>query len=184
MRKRGREGERRERDRDVWEIQGLVTSRTAPKWGPGLQPKHVTLLGIKLVIFGFAGWHSIHWAILARAGSTFLEGRYLPTIETAYDSDFAYSNTRNISDELEWIFLKLNCWTFYVYWNERIHFWCFFGVLLIQKSFLKAFDKKYLFFPLYFPIITRSPPSVSSFLPSNINWISVICQAVERHNEE
>ena len=35
--------------------------------GPGLQPRHVPWLGIEPVTFQFTGWHSIHWATLARA---------------------------------------------------------------------------------------------------------------------
>ena len=38
-----------------------------PKWGPGLQPRHVPWLGIKLVTLWFAGRHSIHWATPVRA---------------------------------------------------------------------------------------------------------------------
>ena len=44
-----------------------------PKWGPGLQPRHVAWLGIKPVTFQFAGWHSIHWATPARAQREFLK---------------------------------------------------------------------------------------------------------------
>ena len=39
----------------------------APKWGPGLQPRHVPWLRIELVTLWFTGWHSIHWATPARA---------------------------------------------------------------------------------------------------------------------
>ena len=45
----------------------------APNWAPGLQPRHVPWLGIKLVTLWFAGRHSIHWATPARAFFTFLE---------------------------------------------------------------------------------------------------------------
>ena len=38
-----------------------------PHWGPGLQPRHVPWLGIKLVTLWFAGWHSIHLATPPRA---------------------------------------------------------------------------------------------------------------------
>ena len=36
-------------------------------WGPNLQPTHVSLLGIELATFNFAGWHPTKWAILVRA---------------------------------------------------------------------------------------------------------------------
>ena len=39
----------------------------APSWEPGLQPRHVPWLGIEPAILWFAGWHSAHWAIPARA---------------------------------------------------------------------------------------------------------------------
>ena len=39
----------------------------APYWWPGLQPRHVPWLGIKLVTLCFAGQHSIYWATPARA---------------------------------------------------------------------------------------------------------------------
>ena len=41
----------------------------APTWGPGLQPRHVSWVGLELVTPWFAGWHSIHWATPARATS-------------------------------------------------------------------------------------------------------------------
>ena len=39
-----------------------------PNWVPGLQLRHVTWLGIQLVILWFTGWCSIHWTTPARAG--------------------------------------------------------------------------------------------------------------------
>ena len=48
----------------------------APHWGPGLQPRHVLWLGIKLVTFWFTGWCLIHWATPARAD------RWLMTVKT------------------------------------------------------------------------------------------------------
>ena len=39
----------------------------APYWGPGLQPRHVSWLGIEPATLWFSGRHSIHWAIPARA---------------------------------------------------------------------------------------------------------------------
>ena len=44
----------------------------APKWGPGLQPRHVPWLGLKPGTFWFTGWCSIHWAIAARTTIIFL----------------------------------------------------------------------------------------------------------------
>ena len=38
-----------------------------PYWGPGLQPKHVSWLGIEPVTLWFAGRCSIHWATPTRA---------------------------------------------------------------------------------------------------------------------
>ena len=49
-----------------------VASFTPPVWGPGLQPRQVPWLGIKLVTFHFAGRHSVHWATPARAIFIFL----------------------------------------------------------------------------------------------------------------
>ena len=39
-----------------------------PNWGPCLQPRHVTWLGIKPATFRFIGCHSIHWATSAQPG--------------------------------------------------------------------------------------------------------------------
>ena len=57
----GREGER-----------GRETSMCGcllhtPYWGPGLQPRRVPWLGIKLATLWFTGQHSIRWATPARA---------------------------------------------------------------------------------------------------------------------
>ena len=38
-----------------------------PHWGPGPQHRHMPWLGIEPVTPCFARWHSIYWAILARA---------------------------------------------------------------------------------------------------------------------
>ena len=38
----------------------------APYWGPGLQPRHVPWLGIEPAAPWSTGWHSIHWATLAK----------------------------------------------------------------------------------------------------------------------
>ena len=40
---------------------------TTPYWGPGLQPRHVPWLELEPATFWFTGYHSIHWATLARA---------------------------------------------------------------------------------------------------------------------
>ena len=53
------------------------------KWGPGLQPRHVPWLGIKLATFWFAGLHSIHWPTPARVLMTF------------YGTNFSCSFTHN-----------------------------------------------------------------------------------------
>ena len=37
-----------------------------PYWGPGLQPRHVPWLGVKLATLWFTGLCSIHWATPAR----------------------------------------------------------------------------------------------------------------------
>ena len=37
-----------------------------PNWGPGPQPRHVTWLGIELVILRFKGQYWIHWATAVR----------------------------------------------------------------------------------------------------------------------
>ena len=41
-----------------------------PYWGPGLQPRHVSWLGIEPGTLWFTGRHSIHWATPAREGTT------------------------------------------------------------------------------------------------------------------
>ena len=38
----------------------------APHWGPGLQPRHVSWLGMEPVTLWFTGWHSIHGGTPAR----------------------------------------------------------------------------------------------------------------------
>ena len=65
---KGREKER-ERNIHVWD----VASHIATNWGPGLQPRHVSWLGIRPVTFRFAGQCSVHWATPARAIYIFLE---------------------------------------------------------------------------------------------------------------
>ena len=59
-------GERREKKINV-----LQPFTRPPHWGPGLKPRHVPWLGIKPTTIWFVGWHSIHWAIPARALNTF-----------------------------------------------------------------------------------------------------------------
>ena len=63
---RGRVGEREEEKhrcaRDTW----IGCLSCAPYWGPGLQPRHVPWLGIKLETLWFTDQHSIHWASPAR----------------------------------------------------------------------------------------------------------------------
>ena len=44
----------------------------APHWRPGLQPRHVSRLGIEPATLWFAGRHSVHWATPARAKFSFL----------------------------------------------------------------------------------------------------------------
>ena len=61
FRQRGGEGER---GREI-SICGCLLH--APYWGPGLQPRHVSWLGIELAILWFAGQRSICWATPARA---------------------------------------------------------------------------------------------------------------------
>ena len=48
----------------------------APRWGPGLQPRHVPRLGIKPGTFRFTGQHPIHWATPARAIVCFFNFSY------------------------------------------------------------------------------------------------------------
>ena len=54
-----------ERERNINVPVGWLSH--APNWGPGLQPRHVPWLGIKLVTFWFVVQHSIHWTTPARA---------------------------------------------------------------------------------------------------------------------
>ena len=46
-------------------------------WGPGLQPRHVSWLGIELATLWFTGWHSVHWATPARASFTNVDADWL-----------------------------------------------------------------------------------------------------------
>ena len=62
-----RRKEERKRNINVW----LPLAHT-PNWGPGQKPRRVLWLGIKPGTLWFAGWCSIHWATLARAGTEFL----------------------------------------------------------------------------------------------------------------
>ena len=47
----------------------------APNWGPGLQPKQMSWLGIEQAIFWLARWNSIHGATSARASLLFKSPR-------------------------------------------------------------------------------------------------------------
>ena len=60
-RQRGKEGERGRETSMCGCLSGT------PYWGPGLQPRHVPWLGIKVVTLWFADWHSVHWAVPAGA---------------------------------------------------------------------------------------------------------------------
>ena len=62
FRERGRQGERKGEKH-----QCVVASGMPPRWGPGLQARHVPRLGIKSVTFWFTGLCSVHWATPARA---------------------------------------------------------------------------------------------------------------------
>ena len=53
----------------------------ASYWGPDRQPRHVPWLGIEPVILWFAGPHSIHWAIPARAGIYLYNDPFYPIKE-------------------------------------------------------------------------------------------------------
>ena len=52
-----------------------------PHWGPGLQPRHVSWLGIKPVTLWFAGRCSIHWSTPARAHFVFLTSSWPPIFD-------------------------------------------------------------------------------------------------------
>ena len=51
---------------------------SAPCWGLGPKPRHVSCLGIEPATLWFSGWHLIHWATLARADYIFLEKHVFP----------------------------------------------------------------------------------------------------------
>ena len=55
-------GEGRERNINVWLLLMHLALETWPT-----KPRHVPWLGIKPATLWFSGWHSIHWATLARA---------------------------------------------------------------------------------------------------------------------
>ena len=57
----------RERNIDVWEITSIGCFSHPPNWGPGPKPRHVPWLRIEPATFWFAGRHSEHWTIPARA---------------------------------------------------------------------------------------------------------------------
>ena len=58
-----REGRKKKRERNISVQDKLIGCLShAPNRGPGLQPRHVPWLGIKLATFWLAGWHSVHWA--------------------------------------------------------------------------------------------------------------------------
>ena len=58
-------GQGREKERKRNRMCGCLSR--VPYWEPGLQPRHVPWLGIKLASLWFAGQCSIHWATPARA---------------------------------------------------------------------------------------------------------------------
>ena len=60
----GKGGKKRRRDTSVH----VYLSRDT-YWGPRLQPRHTTWLGIEPATLWFAGRHSIHWATSARVAS-------------------------------------------------------------------------------------------------------------------
>ena len=60
------EGKEKERKGEIHQCM-VGCSLSAPYWGPGPQPRHVSWLGIKLVTLWFAGQCSIHRATPARA---------------------------------------------------------------------------------------------------------------------
>ena len=53
-------------------ICGCLSS--TPYWRSGPQPRNVPWLGNELMTLWFTGWHSIHWATLARDISYILKG--------------------------------------------------------------------------------------------------------------
>ena len=61
FRERGRREEERERNIDVW------LSLSCPQPGTQHVARHVPQSGIEPATLWFTGWHSIHWAMLARA---------------------------------------------------------------------------------------------------------------------
>ena len=54
----------------------------APNQGPDLQPRHVPWLRVQLVTLWFTGWHSTHWATLARAKCLYFSYTWLNTFWT------------------------------------------------------------------------------------------------------
>ena len=71
-------GEGREKDRGKAPMCSHLSC--IPHWGPGLQPRHVSILGIKQAYLRFAGPHSIHWATLVRAQSLISTSASFPSL--------------------------------------------------------------------------------------------------------
>ena len=69
LERRKKKEKERETNIDVWEKHLLVAYHTHPDQGPGLQPRHVPWLGIKLVNFGFAGQCPTNWVSHTGQGS-------------------------------------------------------------------------------------------------------------------
>ena len=70
--RKGKEGKKGEKHGCARRLTLVGCLSHTPSQGPGLQSRHVPWLGIELVTFRFAGWHSIHWATPARAQLSFL----------------------------------------------------------------------------------------------------------------
>ena len=62
-------GEGREKGRETSMCGCLLH---APYWGSGLQPRHMSWLGIEPATLWSSGHHSVHWATPARAESDLL----------------------------------------------------------------------------------------------------------------
>ena len=66
--------ERREGRKKARELLMCGCLSHAPSWGPGLWPRHLPWLGIKLATPWFTGWRLSHWATRAGLSSVDLLG--------------------------------------------------------------------------------------------------------------
>ena len=68
---RGEERQKGRKRKHQWDWLPLASPQHSPNQGPGLQPRHLSWLGIKPAVLWFSGQCSIHWDTPARAICSF-----------------------------------------------------------------------------------------------------------------